>query len=65
MTIQRTVTSPTSSTDLIVQVLEEAGIDAVFGISGGHTGRIFGALEQRQATIRTCLLYTSPSPRDS
>ena len=56
MTIQRTVTSPASSTDLIVQVLEEAGIDAVFGISGGHTGRIFGALEQRQATIRTVLV---------
>lgn len=56
MTVQRTVTTPTASTDLIVQVLEEAGIDAVFGISGGHTGRIFTALEQRQATIRTVLV---------
>jgi acetolactate synthase-1/2/3 large subunit len=56
MTIQRAVTNPTSSTDLIVRVLEEAGIDAVFGISGGHTGRIFASLERCQATIRTVLV---------
>lgn len=56
MSIQRTLTQPTAATDLIVQVLEEAGIDAVFGISGGHTGRIFGALEKRQNTIRTVLV---------
>jgi acetolactate synthase-1/2/3 large subunit len=56
MSIQRTLTEPTAATELIVQVLEEAGIDAVFGISGGHTGRIFGALENRQETIRTVLV---------
>ena len=30
--------------DRIVEVLEEAGIDHVFGIPGGDTGRIFKAL---------------------
>ncbi len=56
MTIHRTLTTPRPSPELIAGVLEEAGIDAVFGISGGHTGRIFGALEQRQSTIRTVLV---------
>lgn len=56
MTIQRSLTTSTPSPELIAGVLEEAGINAVFGISGGHTGRIFGALEKRQATIRTVLV---------
>lgn len=44
------------ATDLIAGVLEEAGIDMVFGISGGHTGRIFTALGKRQDRIRTVLV---------
>jgi acetolactate synthase-1/2/3 large subunit len=56
MAIHRTLTAVTPVPDLIVQVLEEAGIAAVFGISGGHTGRIFGALERRQSAIRTVLV---------
>lgn len=42
--------------DAIVDVLIAAGIRFVFGISGGHTGRIFGALEKRQDEIRTILV---------
>ena len=30
--------------ELIVQFLQEAGIDAVFGIPGGGTGQIFARL---------------------
>lgn len=56
MPIQRTVSAVTPVPDLIAQVLEEAGITAVFGISGGHTGKVFGALERRQSTIRTVLV---------
>ena len=37
MAIHRTLSAATPVPDLIVQVLEEAGITAVFGISGGHT----------------------------
>lgn len=56
MAIHRTLSAATPVPDLVVQVLEEAGITAVFGISGGHTGRIFGALERRQSAIRTVLV---------
>ena len=38
--------------DRIVEVLEEAGIDHVFGIPGGDTGRIFKALYHKQDKIR-------------
>src|SRR5215510_7788079 len=38
--------------DRIVEVLEEAGIDHVFGIPGGDTGRIFKALYHKQDKIK-------------
>jgi acetolactate synthase-1/2/3 large subunit len=38
--------------DRIVEVLEEAGIDHVFGIPGGDTGRIFKALYAKQDKIK-------------
>jgi len=44
------------SPDAIVDVLVAAGVRYVFGLSGGHTGRIFGALEKRQDEIRTVLV---------
>lgn len=56
MSIQRSLKNSRPSPERIAAVLEEAGIGAVFGISGGHTGRIFGALEQRQERIRTVLV---------
>ncbi len=43
----------TRTADAVLQVLEEAGIDMVFGIAGGHTGRLFSALAGHQNRIRT------------
>lgn len=40
----------------IVRVLEEAGIDMVFGISGGNMGGLFDALYDHRQTIRTVLV---------
>src|SRR5919199_4408694 len=42
--------------EAIVRVLEEAGIDHVFGMPGGGTGRIYNALYDHQDTIRTVLV---------
>lgn len=39
----------------IVNVLEEAGIDHVFGLPGGDTGQIFKALHGKQDKIRVVL----------
>ena len=47
------ISEKTKTADAVLQVLEEAGIEMVFGISGGHTGRLFTALAQHQNTIRT------------
>jgi acetolactate synthase-1/2/3 large subunit len=44
--------SPRRTSEGIVQVLEEAGIDAVFGVVGGDTWMLFDALYDRQDTIR-------------
>ena len=41
--------------DKIVDVLEEAGIDHVFGLPGGDTGQIFKALYGRQDKIKVVL----------
>lgn len=43
-------------TEAIVRVLEEAGIDTVFGMSGGNTGRIFSTLAHHTDTVRTVLV---------
>ena len=40
----------------IVRVLEEAGIDMVFGIAGGNMGRLYDALYDHQDTVRTVLV---------
>ncbi len=40
----------------IVRVLEEAGIDMVFGIAGGNMGRLYDALYDHQSTIRAVLV---------
>jgi hypothetical protein len=36
--------------------LEEAGIEMVFGVSGGHTGRFVSGLSKYQNSIRTVLV---------
>jgi acetolactate synthase-1/2/3 large subunit len=40
----------------IVRVLEETGIDMVFGIIGGNMGRIYNSLYDHQSTIRAVLV---------
>jgi acetolactate synthase I/II/III large subunit len=40
----------------IVRVLEEAGIDMVFGIAGGNMGRLYDALYDHQDTVRAVLV---------
>ncbi len=47
---------PLKVTHAILQVLEQAGIDKIFGVPGGHTGHIYNAAESFQETIRTVLL---------
>lgn len=42
--------------EAIVRVLEEAGIDMVFGIPGGNAMLIFDALYDHRSTIRTVLV---------
>ena len=44
------------ASELIVQFLQEAGIDAVFGIPGGGTGQIFSHLVGKEGTINTYLV---------
>jgi acetolactate synthase-1/2/3 large subunit len=39
--------------EAIVRVLEEAGVDAVFGMVGGETFRLFDALYDHAGTVRT------------
>ena len=46
----------TSASEMIVQTLEEAGIEYVFGIPGGGTGQIFQILETKQDRIKTILV---------
>ena len=41
--------------DLIVQALEEGGVDHVFGIPGGGTGQIYSSLYGKEGGIRTIL----------
>ena len=45
-----------SASEMIVQTLEEAGIEYVFGIPGGATGQIFQVLETKQDRIKTILV---------
>jgi acetolactate synthase-1/2/3 large subunit len=56
MTIQRLPTQDTLVPDAIINVLVEAGIKTVFGISGGHTGKLFAALARKSEQIRTVLV---------
>jgi acetolactate synthase-1/2/3 large subunit len=43
-------------TEALIRVMEQAGIDTVFGMSGGNTGRIFSQLAFHTDTIRTVLV---------
>ena len=56
MTVQRLVSQEATAGEVVARVLADAGIDMVFGISGGHTGRIFAGLEKQQNAVRTVLV---------
>ncbi|MFM7121557.1 MAG: thiamine pyrophosphate-binding protein, partial [Gammaproteobacteria bacterium] len=56
MSVERLVNETTRTADAILQVLEEAGIGMVFGIAGGHTGRLFMSLANHQNNLRTVLV---------
>src|SRR6201989_1783152 len=56
MAIERMLTAAEAPADLIGRVLHEAGIEYVFGISGGHTGRIITGLSQYQNSLRMVLV---------
>lgn len=55
-TTEKLLQTETLATEGIVRVLEEAGIDMVFGIAGGNMGRLYDALYDHQGTIRTVLV---------
>jgi acetolactate synthase-1/2/3 large subunit len=56
MAIEQMLSEEMPASALVARVLEEAGIEMVFGISGGHTGRIVAALGKYQNSIRTMLV---------
>jgi len=60
-TSQRRIAHPllheeVSPSEAIARVLEQAGIDTVFGMPGGNTFSIFNALYDHKETIRTVLV---------
>jgi acetolactate synthase I/II/III large subunit len=56
MAIEQMLTEEMPASAAVARVLEEAGIGMVFGISGGHTGRIVSGLSKYQNSIRTVLV---------
>src|SRR6476661_9841891 len=52
MTVERLLAEEGPAADLVGRVLQEAGIEYVFGISGGHTGRIITGLRKYQNSVR-------------
>ena len=52
MTVDRMLTEAEPAAGLVGRVLSEAGIEYVFGISGGHTGRIVTGLAKYQNSVR-------------
>jgi acetolactate synthase-1/2/3 large subunit len=55
-TTKKLLAAETRTAEAIVRVLEEVGIDMVFGIAGGNMGRLYDALYDHQGTIRTVLV---------
>jgi acetolactate synthase-1/2/3 large subunit len=54
--MRRLLAEEISVPEAIVRVLEEAGIDMVFGIQGGNVKYLFDALYDHRSTIRTVLV---------
>jgi len=56
MKIQKFNSEEIPATHAIVKVLEEAGIDMVFGMQGGNSGRLFKALGDYTQSIKTYVI---------
>jgi acetolactate synthase-1/2/3 large subunit len=56
MAVKRLFDRELSAAHGIVHVLQEAGVEMVFGIAGGHSGHIWAALSDYQSSIRTVLV---------
>jgi len=56
MAIEQMLTEEMPASAAVARVLEEARIEMVFGISGGHTGRTVSGLSKYQNSIRTVLV---------
>ena len=56
MSIDRMLTEEEPVAELVGRVLQEAGIEFVFGISGGHTGRIVAGLRKIQNSLRMVMV---------
>ena len=52
----RLLDSQVSVPEAIARVLEQAGIEFVFGMPGGRTGAIYQALYDHRSTIRCVLV---------
>ena len=55
---------PGAYNPLTAKLIEEIGYDAVY-VSGGVMANDLGFPDIGLTTLQDCLLYTSPSPRDS
>src|SRR5215831_13079555 len=53
---ERMLTEAESAAELVGRVLQEAGIEYVFGISGGHTGRIVSGLRRYQNSVKMMMV---------
>jgi acetolactate synthase-1/2/3 large subunit len=56
MSVRKLLDQTVSVPEAIVRVLEEAGIEYVFGMPGGRTGQIYNALYDHKSSIRTVLV---------
>ena len=56
MAVKRLVDAATPVPEAIARVLEEAGIEVVFGMPGGRTGAIFDGLYDHRDRIRAVLV---------
>ena len=56
MAVERMLTEAEPAAELVGRVLHEAGIEYVFGISGGHTGRIVSGLAKYQNSVKMMMV---------
>jgi acetolactate synthase-1/2/3 large subunit len=55
-TTEKLLTEEVRASEAIVRVFEDAGIDMIFGIPGGHMGKLYDALYDHQDSVRCVLV---------